>query len=100
MRQSIYARLLCRRFLDNSVRLQLFAMAYNLANFLRRLVLPRRVKHWPLTTLREKLIKAGTRIVQHARYVSSQMAEMAMPRALFEQVLARIGRRTPVCAAV
>ena len=54
-----WTRLSCRRFLDNAVRLPLFALAYNLANFLRPLVLPRRIKHWSLTTLREKLIKTG-----------------------------------------
>ena len=91
-----WTRLSCRRFADNAVRLQLFALAYNLANFLRRLVLPRRVKHWSLTTLREKLIKTGARIVRHARYVTFQMAEVAVPRALFEQILVRIARLTPL----
>ena len=92
-----WTRLSCRRFLDNAVRLQLFALAYNLANFLRRLVLPVRVKHWSLTTLREKLIKTGARIVRHARYVIFQMAEVAVPRALFEQILNRISRLVPLC---
>lgn len=91
-----WTRLSCRRFVDNAVRLQLFALAYNLANFLRRLVLPRRVKHWSLTTLREKLIKTGARIVRHARYVTFQMAEVAVPQALFGQILARIARLTPL----
>ncbi len=72
------------------------SLAYNLANFLRRLVLPRRVKHWSLTTLREKLIKTGVRIVRHARYVTFQMAEVAVPRALFEQILRRISRLVPL----
>jgi hypothetical protein len=92
-----WMRLSCRRFVDNAVRLQLFALAYNLANFLRRLALPRRVEHWSLTTLREKLIKTGARIVRHARYVTFQMTEVAVPRALFEQILGRIARLTPRC---
>ena len=54
-----------------------FAMAYNLGNFLRRLALPRSVRHWWLTTLREKLIKIGAKVVTHARYVIFQMAEVA-----------------------
>jgi hypothetical protein len=58
------------------VRLQLFALAYNIANFMRRLVLPRRVNHWSLTTLREKLIKTGARILRYARYIKFQMAEV------------------------
>jgi hypothetical protein len=62
------------------VRLQLFALAYNLANFLRSLVLPDQVAHWSLTTLREKLVKIGARIVRHSRYLIFQLAEVAVPR--------------------
>ncbi len=54
-----WTRLSCHDFKDNQVRLQLFALAYNLGNFLRRLALPRSVKQWSLTTLREKLVKIG-----------------------------------------
>ena len=54
-----WTRLSCHDFVDNQVRLQLFALAYNQANFLRRLALPQSVKHWSLTTLREKLVKTG-----------------------------------------
>ena len=79
-------------FRDNEVRLQLFALAYNLGNFLRRLVLPGSVKEWSLTTLREKLIKIGAKVVRHARWVTFQMAEVAVPRDLFERILARISR--------
>ena len=48
------AQLSCRRFIDSSVRLQLFALAYNLANLLRRPVLLRNILHWSLTTLSEE----------------------------------------------
>src|SRR5208282_6253832 len=51
----------------NRVRLQLFVLAYNLGNFLRQAVLPRAVRHWTLTTLREKLIKIGAKVVRHSR---------------------------------
>ena len=44
-----WTRLSCRSFQDNAVRLQLFALAYNLANFLRSLALPSDVAHWSLT---------------------------------------------------
>jgi hypothetical protein len=57
-----------------AVRLQLHALAYNLANFLRTLALPEEVEHWSLTTLREKLVKIGARIVRHGRYVVFQLA--------------------------
>jgi hypothetical protein len=77
-------------FDDNQVRLQLFALAYNLGNFLRRLVLPKSVKKWSLRTLHEKLIKIGAKVVRHSRYVTFQMAEVAVPRALFREILDRI----------
>ena len=82
----------CRAFGDNAVRLQLFALAYNLANFLRSLVLPNEVAQWTLTILREKLVKIGARIVRHGRYVIFQLAEVAVPRALFAAILHRIDR--------
>ena len=92
-----WTKLSCHDFMDNQVRLQLFALAYNLGNFLRRLALPPRVKHWSLTTLREKLIKIGAKVVTHARYVIFQMAEVAVPRKLFCEILRRIHRlREPV----
>jgi Transposase DDE domain group 1 len=87
-----WTRLSCRVFRANAVRLQLFALAYNLANFLRTLALPDAVAQWSLTTLREKLVKVGARIVRHGRYVTFQLAEVAVPRALFAQILRRIDR--------
>jgi len=90
-----WTRLSCRAFKHNAVRLQLHALAYNLANFLRALALPEEVEHWSLTTLREKLVKIGARIVRHGRYVVFQLAEVAVPRALFEKILRRIDRLRP-----
>jgi hypothetical protein len=87
-----WSRLSCRRFRDNQVRLQLFALAYDLGNFLRQLALPREVKHWSLTTLREKLIKIGAKVVSHSKSLMFQLAEVAVPRALFAAILGRIGR--------
>jgi len=94
-----WTRLSCHDFADNQVRLQLFALAYNLENFLRRLALPNGVKHWSLTTLRENLIKIGAKVVSTARYVVFQMAEVAIPRRLFQAILERI-RRLKVPSAV
>ena len=87
-----WTKLSCHDFVDNQVRLQLFALAYNLGNFLRRLALPRPMKHWTLTTLREKLIKIGAKVVRHSKYVFFQMAEVAVPRKLFAAILERIQR--------
>ncbi|MDP7638479.1 MAG: transposase, partial [Candidatus Hydrogenedentes bacterium] len=94
-----WTRLSCHDFADNQVRLQLFAMAYNLGNFLRRLALPPSVKHWSMTTLREKLIKIGAKVVTHARYVTFQMAEVAISRQLFKTILRRISRLGPLAPA-
>jgi hypothetical protein len=87
-----WTRLSCHDFVDNQVRLQLFVLAYNLGNFLRRLALPRSVAQWSLTTLREKLIKIGAKVVHHGRYVIFQMAEVAVPKRLFAAILRRIAR--------
>jgi hypothetical protein len=90
-----WTRLSCRTFRNNAVRLQLHALAYNLANFMRTLALPEEVEHWSLTTLREKLVKIGARIVRHGRYVVFQLAEVAVPRTLFAEILRRIDRLRP-----
>ncbi len=82
-----WTRLSCHKFRDNAVRLQLHALAYNLANFMRTLPLPKEVEHWSLTTLREKLVKIGAKVVNHDRYVTFQLAEVAVPRGLFEIIL-------------
>ncbi len=58
-----------------------------MANFLRTLALPDEVEHWSLTTLRDKLIKIGAKVVRHARYVTFQLAEIAVPRRLFAEIL-------------
>jgi hypothetical protein len=94
-----WTRLSCHDFVDNQVRLHLFVLAYNLGNFLRQAVLPQAVRHWTLTTLREKLIKIGAKVVRHSRKIIFQMAEVAVPRELFQTILERIGRlRSPAAA--
>ncbi len=90
-----WTRLSCHAFRHNAVRLQLHALAYNLANFLRSLALPDAVAQWSLTSLREKLVKIGARIVRHGRYAVFQLAEVAVPRALFAEILCRIDRLRP-----
>ncbi len=82
-------RLSCRSFAANAVRLQLHALAYNLGNFLRTLATPEPIKDWSLTTLKERLIKIGAKIVSHGRYVAFQMAEVAIPRQMFQEILWR-----------
>ncbi len=82
-----WTRLSCRTMVANAVRLQLHALAYNMANFLRTLALPAEMATWSLTTLREKLVKIGAKVVAHARYTVFQMAEVAVPHHLFRRIL-------------
>ena len=95
-----WTRLSWRKFRNNEVRLQLHALAYNLANFIRTLALPEEAEHWSLTTLREKLVKIGAKVVRHGRYVTFQLAEVAVRRKLFHKILALNNdlRRRPVPA--
>ena len=57
--------------------------------------LPQEVEHWSLTTLREKLTKIGAKVVRHGRYVTFQLAEMAIPRRLFAEILRLIAGLRP-----
>ena len=74
----------------NEVRLQLGVLAYNLGNLWRRLVLPPRVKRWSLTSLQQRLVKTGGRLVKHARYYWLLLAEGHLTRRLFGGMLRRI----------
>ena len=87
-----WTRLSCHRFAANQVRLQLFVLAYNLGNFLRRLCLPKAINDWSLRSLQVKLIKIGGRMVRHARRFVFQLAEVAVSRDLFAAILERINR--------
>ena len=90
-----WTRLSCHSMRGNSVRLQLHALAYNLANALRTLVLPDEMERWSMTTLREKLVKIGAKVIGHARYTVFQMAEVAVPRDLFRRILNMIDDLRP-----
>jgi len=87
-----WTRLSCHRFAANQARLQLFVLAYNLGNFLRRLCLPKAIKDWSLRSLQVKLIKIGGRIVSRARRFVFQLAEVTVSRDLFAAILERITR--------
>src|SRR3989442_14045940 len=86
-----WTRLSCTTFRANAVRLQLHALAYNLANFLRTLALPGEVERWSLT----KVVKIGAKVIAHGRYAIFQMAEVAVPRELFGRILDRIAKLRP-----
>ena len=60
--------------------------------------MPEAVEHWSLTTLREKLVKIGAKVVRHGRYVTFQLAEVAVPRELFQKILSLIDDLRPTPA--
>src|SRR5262249_10376828 len=90
-----WTRLSCRTFAANAVRLQLHALAYNLGNFLRTLATPEPIKDWSLTSLKDKLIKIGAKVVSHGRYLIFQMAEVAIARQMFQEILRLIAELRP-----
>ena len=72
-----------------------FMAGYKLGDFLRTLAKPESIMDWSLTSLKEKLIKIGAKVVSHGRYVAFQMAEVAIPRQMFQEILrliAELGR--------
>jgi hypothetical protein len=83
-------RLSCHRFRSNEVRLWLSILAYNLGNLWRRLVLPKGIKSWSLTSLQQRLVKTGGRLVKHARYYWLLLAESHLTRRLFGSMLRRM----------
>ena len=82
-----WTRLSCHRFRGNEVRLWLSVIAYNLGNLWRRLALPRRIRNWSLTSLQQRLVKTGGRLVKHARYYCLFLAEEHLSRRLFGSML-------------
>ena len=98
--RSKWTGLSCRTLAASSVRLQLQALAYNLGNFMRTLAMPKVAEPWSLTSLREKLIKIGAKVVRRGRYVTFQMAEVAVSRQMFQDILSLIARlRAPPAPA-
>ena len=95
-----WTRLSCRSFAANAVRLQLHALADNLGNFMRTLAMPKAAEPWSLTSLREKLIKIGAKVTSHGRYVTFQLAEVAVSRQRFQEILMLVARlRAPPAPA-
>ncbi len=75
-----WTRLSCQSFKANQVRLQLHALACNMANFLRTLVLPASIADRSLTSLRDRMIKVGVKAVRPARSIILQLAEVSVPK--------------------
>ena len=83
-------RLSCHRFRSNEVRLWLSLIAYNLENLWRRLVLPKKIGNWSLTSLQQRLVKTGGRLTKHARYYWLMLAESHLTRRLFGSMVRRL----------
>ncbi len=83
-------RLSCHRFRANEVRLWLSLIAYNLGNLWRRLALPKGIGTWSLTSLQQRLVKTGGRLIKHARYYWLLLAESHLTRRLFAGMLRKI----------
>ncbi len=83
-------RLSCHRFRSNEVRLWLSVIAYNLGNLWRRLVLPKKIEKWSLTSLQQRLVKTGGRLIKHARYYWLLLAESHLTRRLFGSMVRRM----------
>ena len=83
-------RLSCHLFRSNEVRLWLSLIAYNLGNLWRRLALPQGIDSWSLTSLQQRLVKTGGRLVKHARYYWLLLAEGHLTRRVFGAILRRI----------
>ncbi len=88
-------RLSCHRFRANEVRLWLSVIAYNLGNLWRRLALPAPIGKWSLTSLQQRLVKTGGRLIQHARYYWLLLAESHLTRQLFAGMLRKITMLPP-----
>ena len=83
-------RLSCHRFRSNEVRLWLSVIAYHLGNLWRRLVLPKRIEKWSLTSVQQRLVKTGGRLIKHARYYWLLLAERHLTRRLFGSMVRRM----------
>jgi hypothetical protein len=83
-------RLRCHRFRSNEVRLRLSVMADNLGNLWRRLVLPKRIDHWSLTGVQQRLMKMGGRLVKHTWYYWLWLADGHLTRWVFGAMVRRM----------
>jgi hypothetical protein len=90
-----WTKLSCKRFKENEARLKLFLLAYDLGNFLRTLVLPKKIKHWSLKTIQLKLIKTGGRLIKHARYYCLLLAEVSITEKIFSGLMNNIRKLSP-----
>ena len=83
-------RLSCHRFRGNEIRLWLRVIAYNLGNLGADWPCPKRIDTWSLTSLQQRLVNTGGRLVKHARYYWLLLAEGHLTPRLFGAILQRL----------
>ncbi len=97
LQKDIERRCVCRTFAANAARLQLHALAYNLGNFLRTLATLEPIKDWFADEPEGQADQGrAQRVVSHGRYVAFQMAEVAIPRRMFQEILRLIAELRPL----
>jgi hypothetical protein len=86
------------RFIEQTVQVPVVPVAVELEQALvgeifntRRLVLPKKIENWSLTSLQQRLVKTGGRLVKHAWYYWLMLAESHLTRRLFGSMVRRIG---------
>jgi hypothetical protein len=80
-------RLSCHRIRSDEVRFWLSIPSHNFGNLLRRFALPAAISDWSLTSLQQRLVKTGGRLVKHARYYWLMLADGYLTRVRFSAVL-------------
>lgn len=79
----------------NANRLQVHALAYNLFNWFRRLVLPANMRKQRIDTIRLKLIKIAAKVVHSARYQIFKLCSSCPYKQEFNDTLSNISRLKP-----
>ena len=82
--------------LVNANRLKIHALAYNIFNLFRRLVLPVIMRKDRIDTIRLKLFKTAVRIVRKARYLFFRLCSSCPLKDAFYETLRNITRLTPL----
>jgi len=82
----------------NANRLQIHALAYNIFNWFRRLVLPEEMRKNLIDTVRLKLLKIAVRVVRSARYITFKLCSSCPYKREFFEILENIRRLRPQTA--
>ena len=76
----------------NANRLQVHALAYNIFNWFRRLVLSANMRKQRIDTVRLKLLKIAAKVVHSARYITFKLCSSCPYKNEFYETLSNIGK--------